>query len=158
MTEQGLNSIPLVGNYLVSGDFQLQNQALGDIAQAILRLETGAAAPIEEKEEMMRRYGPRPGDNPETIEQKLNGLMQRYENAKVAAGPQYAKKYEDAGGGGFLLLQPVRAGRWHRGFRHQPLEPCPARPGCGGFLAGSGASGWGASQLRGDELSGPRCR
>ena len=77
------------GNYLVSQDFQRFQQALSDGAQALLRLETGAAAPQTEVDEIMRRYGPRAGDKPETIQQKLDAFANRYRTAVDSLTPSW---------------------------------------------------------------------
>ena len=58
--QKSLGAIPGVGNFAVSGDFQRYEQALADASQALLRLETGAAAPDTEVREIKKRYGPAP--------------------------------------------------------------------------------------------------
>ena len=69
----------------------MASQSMRDIAASLLRLETGAAAKAEEQEDIILRYSPRPGDKPEVIGQKMNGLTTRYENAKHLAGPTFAE-------------------------------------------------------------------
>ena len=88
LAENVIGSVP-GGNYKLSADYQMASQSMRDIAASLLRLETGAAAKAEEQEDIILRYSPRPGDKPEVIEQKMNGLMTRFENAKHLAGPTF---------------------------------------------------------------------
>ena len=94
LAENILSSVP-GGNYKLSADYQRANQAMNDIAAALLRMETGAAAPPQERDEIVTRYSPRPGDNPPVIEQKMNALTTRYENAKHLAGPAFGLRPEE---------------------------------------------------------------
>ena len=92
--ENILSSVP-GGNYKLSDDYQKANQAMNDIASALLRMETGAAAPEFERIEVVKRYSPRPGDKPGVIDQKMDALMTRYENAKHLAGPTFGLRTEE---------------------------------------------------------------
>ena len=94
LTENILSSVP-GGNYKLSADYQRANQAMNDIAAALLRMETGAAAPPEERVEVVVRYSPRPGDKQPVIDQKLDGLKTRFENAKHLAGPAFTLRPEE---------------------------------------------------------------
>ena len=87
--EAAAASLGVAGNYLLSQDYQRAQQAMADVASALLRLETGAAAPEFERKEVIARYSPRPGDTPEVIRQKWQALFQRYRNAEITAGPAY---------------------------------------------------------------------
>ena len=75
-----------MGNYLLSPDYQRAKQSMNDIAAALLRMETGAAAPESERVEVVARYSPQPGDGPEVIAQKLSALKGRYETAQEGPG------------------------------------------------------------------------
>ena len=75
------------GNYLLSPDYQRAQQSMNDIAAALLRMETGAAAPESERLEVVARYSPQPGDSDAVIAQKLQALKGRYETAQQALGP-----------------------------------------------------------------------
>ena len=94
LTENVIGSVP-GGNYKLSADYQMASQAMSDIASSLLRMETGAAAKEEERLDVIARYSPRPGDKPPVIEQKMNGLMTRYENAKHLAGPTFGLRTEE---------------------------------------------------------------
>ena len=63
-------SVPMIGNSLVSKDYQLANQAGREFLAAILRKDTGAAVTKQEFEIYGDMYLPRPGDTPEVLQQK----------------------------------------------------------------------------------------
>lgn len=80
-------SAPIVGNYMVSDDYQKLDQAKRDFVNATLRQESGAAINQSEFNNAEKQYFPQPGDSPSTIEQKrinrtiaLNAMLE-------AAGP-----------------------------------------------------------------------
>ena len=81
------------GNYFLSPEYQKANQAMNDIAGAILRMETGAAAPEFERHEVASRYSPRPGDGQEVMAQKRESLNVRWRNAETLAGPSYKRDF-----------------------------------------------------------------
>ena len=66
LDERAKGTVPVAGNYMLSAEYQKAEQAMGDIAASLLRLETGAAAPEFERIELVKRYSPRPGDSPES--------------------------------------------------------------------------------------------
>ena len=72
-----------------SGDFERAEQAFEVLAQVNLRDETGAAMPAEEVANMMKRYRPRWGEEPETTAQKMAGLEALLERAIVTSGEGY---------------------------------------------------------------------
>lgn len=92
LKEDTLSKVPF-GNYALSPDYQKAKQAMADIASALLRLETGAAAPEFERIELQERYSPRPGDSREVVEQKWQSLQRRWRNAESLAGPAYEKQF-----------------------------------------------------------------
>lgn len=51
---------------------------------AVLRLETGAAAPESEVTELMDRYYPNPGDSEDTARSKVSRLQKRLDTASSA--------------------------------------------------------------------------
>ena len=71
------------------GDFERAEQAFEVLAQVNLRDETGAAMPAEEVANMMKRYRPRWGEEPETTAQKMAGLEALLERAIVTSGEGY---------------------------------------------------------------------
>jgi len=68
--ERAAAGVPLVGNYLTSGEFKQYNQAASDWVRAKLRKESGAVIGEEEMEREIKTYFPQPGDTPSVIEQK----------------------------------------------------------------------------------------
>jgi hypothetical protein len=62
--------IPLVGNYLLTPEYQQYSQAKRDFVNAVLRKESGAAIAASEFENADKQYFPQPGDSPQVIEQK----------------------------------------------------------------------------------------
>ena len=68
--ERGAASVPLIGNSLVSADYQQLEQAQRDFINAKLRQESGAAIAESEFENARKQYFPQPGDGPEVIAQK----------------------------------------------------------------------------------------
>jgi hypothetical protein len=68
--ETNAGSVPLIGNYLTSPEYQVANQAGTDFAEMVLRMTTGASYTKEEVEKTKRIYIPQPGDSPEVIATK----------------------------------------------------------------------------------------
>ena len=66
----------------------MMTNALGDA----LRLESGAAIPPEELENMMSRYYPQLGDDDATILYKLNEFERRMRDAVTGNNPQWARE------------------------------------------------------------------
>ena len=95
--QDAASSVPFVGNYLKTPEYQQFAQAMGDAASMILRLETGAAATEQEREDVINRYAPRPGDKPEVVQQKLIAFKRRGEQAAELAGPAYRRGEEGSG-------------------------------------------------------------
>lgn len=64
------SSIPFVGNYLTSSDYQQLQQAERNFINADLRRESGAAISPSEFDSAAKQYFPQPGDSQAVIEQK----------------------------------------------------------------------------------------
>lgn len=64
--------VPLVGNYLVSSQYQTFDQAQRDFINAVLRRESGAAINESEFANARLQYFPQPGDSPEVLKQKAD--------------------------------------------------------------------------------------
>ena len=64
------SGIPLVGNYLLSDEYQKYDQAKRNFVNAVLRKESGAAIAESEFANAERQYFPVPGDSEAVIEQK----------------------------------------------------------------------------------------
>lgn len=88
-------SVPLIGNYLVSDDYQQYEQSKRDFLNAILRQESGAAIGKNEFESGEKQYFPQPGDSPETIKQKAKNRQIATQRMAKLAGPAYQSSAVD---------------------------------------------------------------
>lgn len=89
LQQKGLSNVPLVGNYLVSKEFQNSDQAQRDFVNAILRRESGAAINKDEFVNARKQYFPQPGDGPEVIAQKRMNRQTAIEGIAGGGGPNY---------------------------------------------------------------------
>lgn len=87
--QQGLASLPVVGNALISEDRGLFDQAKRDFVNAVLRKESGAAINQSEFDNAERQYFPQPGDTPKRLEQKRQNRETAITAISRAAGPHY---------------------------------------------------------------------
>lgn len=85
--ERAKDFVPLIGNYIVSEDYQKYDQATRDFVNALLRRESGAAISPAEFENARLQYFPQPGDLPGTIQQKAQARKIAIENMKLSSGP-----------------------------------------------------------------------
>lgn len=88
--EQGKAQIPVAGNFVVSKEFQMAEQAQRDFVNAVLRRESGAVISPSEFDNAKKQYFPQPGDTPEVIEQKRRNRLNAINGIARAAGPNYA--------------------------------------------------------------------
>lgn len=88
--QNALGSVPLVGNSMVSDEYQVFNQARRDFINAQLRRESGAAIAPSEIENATEQYMPRPGDSPAVLAQKEKALMLALDAMVREAGPSYS--------------------------------------------------------------------
>lgn len=86
----GAGKIPVIGNYVLSPEEQVMNQAAETVASAILRLESGAAISESEVKSYAKQFLPQPGDSPEVRADKHQTLQTQLERIKAAAGPAMA--------------------------------------------------------------------
>ena len=88
---QGTNPLDSINPtaFFKDHDRERYEQSLHGAVQMILRMETGAEAPEHEVQGAMVRYAPRPGDEDETIEQKMTALKRRARSAAEIAGQPY---------------------------------------------------------------------
>jgi hypothetical protein len=96
---------PVVGNYLVTEEYQMAKQAGKEFLQAVLRKDTGATITPQEMTEYGGTYLPEPGDGPEVLEQKKAARSRALEAMKAGMTPQAILAQEKAlraGGGGAL--------------------------------------------------------
>jgi len=85
--------IPIIGNTLVSNDFQAGEQAQRDFINSILRRESGAVISDSEFDNARKQYFPQPGDSPATLEQKRLNRETAISGLQRSAGPAYKKPY-----------------------------------------------------------------
>lgn len=81
--------IPVVGNSMVSPEFQKVDQAKRDFINAQLRRESGAAISQSEFDNAERQYFPQRGDSPEVVAQKAANRRTVIEGMRRDAGPTY---------------------------------------------------------------------
>lgn len=82
-------SIPLVGNALVSEDYQKVDQAKRNFVNAVLRRESGAVISPEEFANADKQYFPQRGDSDAVLKQKAQNRQTVMEGMKRDAGPTY---------------------------------------------------------------------
>jgi len=98
-----------VGNLAQSEEYQLYDQAAKDWVTANLRKESGAVIGVEEMEQEVEKYFPRPGDGPEVIKRKREARAIAEKGMSRAAGSQYKGKVQNAPKGKFKLSPQVEA-------------------------------------------------
>lgn len=87
--QRGASSVPGVGNYVVSPDFQKFEQAKRNFINAQLRRESGATIQDSEFLSAEKQYFPQPGDSPAVIEQKRATRADAIAAMRRAAGNAY---------------------------------------------------------------------
>lgn len=96
-------SLPGVGNFLVSPEYQQAKQAGDEFLQAVLRKDTGAAITSDEQALYGGVYLPRPGDSKEVLLQKRESRKRALEAMKAGMPPaailQQEKALQKSGGG-----------------------------------------------------------
>lgn len=87
--DQIASQVPLVGNSLVSEDFQKADQAKRDFINAQLRRESGAAISAGEFESANKQYFPQRGDTADVIAQKAINRKTVIDGMIRSGGPTY---------------------------------------------------------------------
>ena len=90
-----LESVPLVGNYFQTNEYQQLEQARRDFINAVLRRESGAVISDAEFANAEKQYFPRPGDKPDVLRNKEKNRQVAIEGLIRAAGPAYSKPASD---------------------------------------------------------------
>ena len=80
---------PLIGNALVSSEYQQADQAKRDFINALLRRESGAVISDGEFDNANKQYFPQPGDNEEVLKQKAANRRNSIAGISRQAGPAY---------------------------------------------------------------------
>lgn len=81
------NDVPIIGNYLTSGNFQQYDQAQRDFVNAVLRRESGAAISESEFQNARKQYFPQPGDGKEVLDQKARNRQLAVQSLHQSADP-----------------------------------------------------------------------
>jgi hypothetical protein len=87
--EKLLGKAPILGNDLVSAEFQQHQQAERNFINATLRRESGATIQPDEFETARAQYIPQPGDAPAVLAQKKRNRERVLDNFVREAGPAY---------------------------------------------------------------------
>lgn len=96
VTGNTVGRLPVVGNFLKSGDYQKAEQAGNEFLQAILRKDTGAAITAGEQVLYGDTYLPRPGNTPEVLAQKKAARTRAVNALKAGMTPQAILAQEQA--------------------------------------------------------------
>lgn len=99
------NSIPLIGNYLTSEDFQSYDRAKRDFINAQLRRESGAVIGESEFANAEKQYFPQPGDKPQALKDKAEARRIAIEAMGRSAGPSYSAPKQE------VVSDDIRAAR-----------------------------------------------
>jgi hypothetical protein len=89
-------SVPMVGNYLTSPEYQQAKQGQEDWVTANLRKESGATIGDEEMAREINKYFPQPGDSPEVIARKSESRKIAAHGMTRAAGSALPQRSEIA--------------------------------------------------------------
>jgi hypothetical protein len=109
--QRGKAAVPVVGNFLVSDQYQRFDQAKRDFINATLRRESGAAISASEFENAEKQYFPQPGDSKEVLAQKQRNREEAIRGIGAAAGKGYRPShYFDAQGNIVERGTPRQAG------------------------------------------------
>lgn len=90
------SNVPMAGNYIVSKEYQQAEQAQRNFINAVLRRESGAVISPAEFENAQKQYFPEPGDSQEKLALKRQNRMTAIQGIENAAGPQYARRQQQA--------------------------------------------------------------
>lgn len=80
------SNVPILGNYMVSDEYQKFAQAKRDFVNALLRRESGAVISPEEFDNADKQYFPQPGDSKEVIAQKRANRASAIAGLRVGSG------------------------------------------------------------------------
>lgn len=101
---QVAGAIPVLGNFVVSPEYQEARGQVQAIAQSYLYSLSGATAPVEEVNKIMASVMPVPGDGAQTIRDKLARLGQYVEAIRSGANGGAVPDLRQQTGGGWTPL------------------------------------------------------
>ncbi len=87
VTEKAASGVPMLGNALVSDEYQQYDQATRNFLNAVLRKESGAAISEGEFENGRKQYFPQPWDSPKVLAQKAQNRATAIASMSRSAGP-----------------------------------------------------------------------
>lgn len=121
-------SVPVIGNYLVSDEYQVAETAGKEFLAAILRKDTGAAITAQEMVEYGAVYFPRPGDSPERLEQKRRARQRAIQALQNGMGAKEILALETTGPGDAAPAgqQVPQIGDVVEGYRYTGGDPASA--------------------------------
>jgi hypothetical protein len=108
--DKALSSIPVLGNSMVSNNYQKYDQAQRNFINATLRRESGAAIAPSEFDNANKQYFPQRGDGPDVIAQKRQNRLDAARGFASGAGPSYTPPYI-IGPNGELTPTPPKAAK-----------------------------------------------
>lgn len=89
LSERSKAEIPILGNFITSGDYKSFNQAQRDFINAQLRRESGAVISPAEFDNAEKQYFPVPGDDANVLAQKKANRDSAVSAMQRSAGPAY---------------------------------------------------------------------
>ncbi|MFA7238996.1 MAG: hypothetical protein WC091_02715 [Sulfuricellaceae bacterium] len=115
--DQVLSKVPLVGNYMVSDEYQMGDQARRDFVNAQLRRESGAVIADSEFANAEKQYLPARGDSKETLKQKAAARKIALDNMRFSAGPSYKAPKEAPKATGEITAEDIAEYKRLRGIK-----------------------------------------
>lgn len=107
LTQRGMASVPIAGNFMVSEAFQRFDQAQRDFINAVLRRESGAVISDAEFANARKQYFPEPGDTKERLAQKRQNRIQALKGISGAAGPGWTPNFSIDASGNVTEARPT---------------------------------------------------
>jgi hypothetical protein len=87
--QKAAGSVPMVGNYMQSTEYQRYKQAASAFITAMLRQESGAAISQSEFDRYEKELFPQPGDDASVVKQKASMRSAAIEQMSRSAGPGF---------------------------------------------------------------------
>lgn len=103
ISEQGKARVPIVGNFLVTSDYQKYDQAARNFINATLRRDSGAAISDGEWDNARKQYLPQPGDSEAVLKQKAANRQTVIGSLGRSAGPSYKAPTPPASSDGWIV-------------------------------------------------------
>lgn len=121
--QAALDSIPLVGNALISDERQRLDQAQRNFINAQLRRESGAAISESEFQNARKQYFPQPGDSDTVLKQKAQNRQTATEAMQRASGAAYVPSGNAGAGNGAAAPERPKRGQRVDGYMYMGGDP-----------------------------------